>query len=193
MLIVCLHFFFCLFLFVYFAARNWDFCVKQCARVLSFWSNWDEMRYIISANDAKVKINYEHFLWVLTRKALSKTGKTYFYMMKWEDALVFCFCFFPPFNMWMNLIWCYFGCISVLPAFSGNVPAALKNIFPLARITRLGNWWVLPFDSLKNILSEILFDEFPATYMILVIPFVLELDKVYRKRTIWTFSPFHFS
>ncbi|XLS88745.1 hypothetical protein HN51_064753, partial [Arachis hypogaea] len=32
-----------------------------------------------------------------------------------------------------------------LPAFSGNVPAALKRIFPLAKITRLGNWF-----SVKN-------------------------------------------
>ena len=29
---------------------------------------------------------------------------------------------------------------SVLPAFSGNVPAALTYIFPSAKITRLGNW-----------------------------------------------------
>ncbi|XVF54187.1 hypothetical protein PTKIN_Ptkin05aG0160700 [Pterospermum kingtungense] len=33
------------------------------------------------------------------------------------------------------------GMTPVLPAFSGNVPAALKNIFPSAKITRLGNWF----------------------------------------------------
>ncbi|KAL4320600.1 hypothetical protein HN873_046751 [Arachis hypogaea] len=37
------------------------------------------------------------------------------------------------------------GMNPVLPAFSGNVPAALKRIFPLAKITRLGNWF-----SVKN-------------------------------------------
>lgn len=29
---------------------------------------------------------------------------------------------------------------AVLPAFSGNVPAALQNVFPSAKITQLGNW-----------------------------------------------------
>ncbi|KAK8479051.1 hypothetical protein V6N11_074118 [Hibiscus sabdariffa] len=33
------------------------------------------------------------------------------------------------------------GMTPVLPAFSGNVPAALKDIFPSAKITRLGNWF----------------------------------------------------
>ncbi|XVE57074.1 hypothetical protein DITRI_Ditri04bG0062700 [Diplodiscus trichospermus] len=33
------------------------------------------------------------------------------------------------------------GMTPVLPAFSGNVPAALKKIFPSAKITRLGNWF----------------------------------------------------
>ncbi|PNY05873.1 alpha-n-acetylglucosaminidase-like protein [Trifolium pratense] len=37
------------------------------------------------------------------------------------------------------------GMTPVLPAFSGNVPAALKSIFPSAKITRLGNWF-----SVKN-------------------------------------------
>ncbi|KAK7411528.1 hypothetical protein VNO78_02962 [Psophocarpus tetragonolobus] len=37
------------------------------------------------------------------------------------------------------------GMTPVLPAFSGNVPAALKYIFPSAKITRLGNWF-----SVKN-------------------------------------------
>ncbi|KAH1126584.1 hypothetical protein GYH30_015538 [Glycine max] len=37
------------------------------------------------------------------------------------------------------------GMTPVLPAFSGNVPAALKHIFPSAKITRLGNWF-----SVKN-------------------------------------------
>ncbi|KAG6686673.1 hypothetical protein I3842_11G031900, partial [Carya illinoinensis] len=32
------------------------------------------------------------------------------------------------------------GMTPVLPAFSGNVPVALKYIFPSAKITRLGNW-----------------------------------------------------
>ncbi|XP_038725548.1 alpha-N-acetylglucosaminidase [Tripterygium wilfordii] len=32
------------------------------------------------------------------------------------------------------------GMTPVLPSFSGNVPAALKNIFPAASITRLGDW-----------------------------------------------------
>ncbi|KAF6168395.1 hypothetical protein GIB67_018235 [Kingdonia uniflora] len=30
--------------------------------------------------------------------------------------------------------------VPVLPSFSGNVPAALKNIYPSANITRLGEW-----------------------------------------------------
>ncbi|KAJ4972122.1 hypothetical protein NE237_005221 [Protea cynaroides] len=33
-----------------------------------------------------------------------------------------------------------FGMTPVLPSFSGNVPAALKRIFPTANITRLENW-----------------------------------------------------
>ncbi|XP_057443002.1 alpha-N-acetylglucosaminidase-like [Lotus japonicus] len=33
------------------------------------------------------------------------------------------------------------GMTPVLPAFSGNVPASLKYIFPSAKITRLGNWF----------------------------------------------------
>ncbi|XP_050210312.1 alpha-N-acetylglucosaminidase isoform X2 [Mercurialis annua] len=33
-----------------------------------------------------------------------------------------------------------FGMTPVLPSFSGNVPAALKKIFPSANITRLGDW-----------------------------------------------------
>ncbi|MED6134837.1 hypothetical protein PIB30_040699 [Stylosanthes scabra] len=37
------------------------------------------------------------------------------------------------------------GMTPVLPAFSGNVPAALKRIYPLAKISRLGNWF-----SVKN-------------------------------------------
>ncbi|XP_063937113.1 uncharacterized protein LOC108196204 isoform X3 [Daucus carota subsp. sativus] len=32
------------------------------------------------------------------------------------------------------------GMTPVLPAFSGNVPAALKSVFPAAKIERLGNW-----------------------------------------------------
>ncbi|GMY22520.1 alpha-N-acetylglucosaminidase isoform X1, partial [Fagus crenata] len=32
------------------------------------------------------------------------------------------------------------GMTPVLPSFSGNIPAALKKIFPSANITRLGNW-----------------------------------------------------
>ncbi|KAJ1697639.1 hypothetical protein LUZ63_006151 [Rhynchospora breviuscula] len=33
-----------------------------------------------------------------------------------------------------------FGMIPVLPSFSGNVPAALKKLYPSAKITRLGDW-----------------------------------------------------
>ncbi|KAJ3683836.1 hypothetical protein LUZ60_014063 [Juncus effusus] len=33
-----------------------------------------------------------------------------------------------------------FGMTPVLPSFSGNVPAALKKIYPSAKITRLGDW-----------------------------------------------------
>ncbi|KAG8488200.1 hypothetical protein CXB51_018538 [Gossypium anomalum] len=33
------------------------------------------------------------------------------------------------------------GMTPVLPAFSGNVPAAFKDMFPSAKITRLGNWF----------------------------------------------------
>ncbi|CAL5374798.1 unnamed protein product [Camellia sinensis] len=39
-----------------------------------------------------------------------------------------------------------FGMTPVLPAFSGNVPAALKSKFPSARITRLGNWFTVGGD-----------------------------------------------
>ncbi|KAJ4791850.1 Alpha-N-acetylglucosaminidase [Rhynchospora pubera] len=35
----------------------------------------------------------------------------------------------------------YFGMTPVLPAFSGNVPAAIKSRFPNARVTQLGNWF----------------------------------------------------
>ncbi|OAY30937.1 alpha-N-acetylglucosaminidase [Manihot esculenta] len=38
------------------------------------------------------------------------------------------------------------GMNPVLPAFSGNVPAALANIFPSAKITRLGNWFSVKSD-----------------------------------------------
>lgn len=38
------------------------------------------------------------------------------------------------------------GMTPVLPAFSGNVPAVLKNIFPSAKITRLGNWFTVRSD-----------------------------------------------
>jgi len=33
-----------------------------------------------------------------------------------------------------------FGMFPVLPAFSGNIPAALKAKFPSAKVTHLGNW-----------------------------------------------------
>ncbi|XP_078170711.1 alpha-N-acetylglucosaminidase family / NAGLU family [Carex rostrata] len=33
-----------------------------------------------------------------------------------------------------------FGMTPVLPSFSGNVPAALKKLYPSAKITRLGDW-----------------------------------------------------
>ncbi|KAJ6387073.1 hypothetical protein OIU78_016905 [Salix suchowensis] len=39
------------------------------------------------------------------------------------------------------------GMTPVLPAFSGNVPAALRNIFPSAKITRLGNWFSVRSDA----------------------------------------------
>ncbi|KAH9720031.1 alpha-N-acetylglucosaminidase [Citrus sinensis] len=35
---------------------------------------------------------------------------------------------------------------AVLPAFSGNVPAALQNVFPSAKITQLGNWFSVKSD-----------------------------------------------
>ncbi|KAF8399341.1 hypothetical protein HHK36_015206 [Tetracentron sinense] len=38
------------------------------------------------------------------------------------------------------------GMTPVLPAFSGNVPEALKSIFPSAKITRLGNWFTVRSD-----------------------------------------------
>ncbi|EEF52063.1 alpha-N-acetylglucosaminidase [Ricinus communis] len=38
------------------------------------------------------------------------------------------------------------GMNPVLPAFSGNVPAALRNIFPSAKIARLGNWFSVKSD-----------------------------------------------
>ncbi|KAF2311400.1 hypothetical protein GH714_022302 [Hevea brasiliensis] len=38
------------------------------------------------------------------------------------------------------------GMNPVLPAFSGNVPAALANIFPSAKIARLGNWFSVKSD-----------------------------------------------
>ncbi|KAF9623317.1 hypothetical protein IFM89_000806 [Coptis chinensis] len=39
------------------------------------------------------------------------------------------------------------GMTPVLPAFSGNVPAALKTVYPSANITRLGNWFTIRGDS----------------------------------------------
>ncbi|GAV87569.1 NAGLU domain-containing protein/NAGLU_N domain-containing protein/NAGLU_C domain-containing protein, partial [Cephalotus follicularis] len=38
------------------------------------------------------------------------------------------------------------GMTPVLPAFSGNVPAALKYVYPSAKITRLGNWFSIKSD-----------------------------------------------
>ncbi|KAL3512948.1 hypothetical protein ACH5RR_025665 [Cinchona calisaya] len=38
------------------------------------------------------------------------------------------------------------GMTPVLPAFSGNVPAALKHVFPSAKITHLGNWFTVHGD-----------------------------------------------
>ncbi|KAK9107947.1 hypothetical protein Syun_023958 [Stephania yunnanensis] len=38
------------------------------------------------------------------------------------------------------------GMTPVLPAFSGNIPAALRNRFPSAKITRLGNWFTVGND-----------------------------------------------
>lgn len=35
------------------------------------------------------------------------------------------------------------GMTPVLPAFSGNVPAALKRVYPSAKISRLGNWFTV--------------------------------------------------
>ncbi|RWW32017.1 hypothetical protein GW17_00003330 [Ensete ventricosum] len=37
-------------------------------------------------------------------------------------------------------------CSNFLPAFSGNVPSALKSKFPLAKITHLGNWFTVHSD-----------------------------------------------
>ncbi|KAH0704579.1 hypothetical protein KY285_018857 [Solanum tuberosum] len=39
------------------------------------------------------------------------------------------------------------GMTPVLPAFSGNVPAALKRVFPSAKISRLGNWFTVNSDT----------------------------------------------
>ncbi|KAL3835156.1 hypothetical protein ACJIZ3_009892 [Penstemon smallii] len=39
-----------------------------------------------------------------------------------------------------------FGMTPVLPAFSGNVPAALERVYPSAKITRLGNWFTVRSD-----------------------------------------------
>ncbi|WOL12149.1 hypothetical protein Cni_G20914 [Canna indica] len=39
-----------------------------------------------------------------------------------------------------------FGMFPVLPAFSGNVPSALKFKFPSAKITHLGNWFTIHSD-----------------------------------------------
>ncbi|KAK4493383.1 hypothetical protein RD792_017717 [Penstemon davidsonii] len=39
-----------------------------------------------------------------------------------------------------------FGMTPVLPAFSGNVPAALQRVYPSAKITRLGNWFTVRSD-----------------------------------------------
>lgn len=44
--------------------------------------------------------------------------------------------------MMSSFILVFFHC-AVLPSFSGNVPAALKDIFPSANITRLGEWYSL--------------------------------------------------
>ncbi|OAY83861.1 Alpha-N-acetylglucosaminidase [Ananas comosus] len=39
-----------------------------------------------------------------------------------------------------------FGMTPVLPAFSGNVPFALKSKFPSAKVTHLGNWFTVDSD-----------------------------------------------
>ncbi|GMY24880.1 alpha-N-acetylglucosaminidase-like isoform X1 [Fagus crenata] len=46
-----------------------------------------------------------------------------------------------PWNYYQNAV-----TSSFLPAFSGNVPAALKYIFPSAKMTRLGNWFSVKSD-----------------------------------------------
>lgn len=40
--------------------------------------------------------------------------------------------------------------LTVLPSFSGNVPAALRKIYPSAKITRLGDWYVAHFICTNN-------------------------------------------
>jgi len=46
----------------------------------------------------------------------------------------------------LNLVhWFNIDFVLVLPSFSGNVPAALKRIFPMAKITRLGDWYLFLF------------------------------------------------
>ncbi|KAH9720040.1 alpha-N-acetylglucosaminidase [Citrus sinensis] len=46
-----------------------------------------------------------------------------------------------PLNYYQNAV-----TSSLLPAFSGNVPAALQNVFPSAKITQLGNWFSVKSD-----------------------------------------------
>ncbi|KAF3643275.1 hypothetical protein FXO37_22080 [Capsicum annuum] len=45
------------------------------------------------------------------------------------------------------------GMTPVLPAFSGNVPAALKHVFPSAKISRLGNCLLLDFSFIRPVLQ----------------------------------------
>ncbi|XP_061369642.1 alpha-N-acetylglucosaminidase-like [Gastrolobium bilobum] len=66
------------------------------------------------------------------------------------------------------------GMTPVLPGFSGNVPAALKYIFPSAKITRLGNWF-----SVKNDLR------WSCTYLLdATDPLFIEIGKAFVEQQI---------
>jgi hypothetical protein len=84
--------------------------------------------------------NYFHWLFYHTDKLLSNVMQTTIQVNQREKINIFHLCFSPPSTPFLEVILIMNHCFSVLPAFSGNVPAALKSIFPSAKITRLGNW-----------------------------------------------------
>ncbi|XP_076960516.1 alpha-N-acetylglucosaminidase-like [Bidens hawaiensis] len=73
------------------------------------------------------------------------------------------------------------GMTPVLPAFSGNVPAALKNVYPSAKIIRLGNWFTV--DSNPRWCCTYLLDATDPLFIEIGKSFIQEQVKEYGRST----------